>query len=100
MGYNGSENFPEGKRFGFLPAYSLGWIASNESFFPKTDYITYLKVRGSLGKVGNDNIGGARYLYLPDTWQYVNGYNAGGGYTFGGLNDRNNIQGAQENVIG
>lgn len=100
MGYNGSENFPEGKRFGFLPAYSLGWIASNESFFPKTDYITYLKVRGSLGKVGNDNIGGARYLYLPDTWQYVNGYNNGGGYTFGTLNDRNRIQGAQENVLG
>lgn len=106
MGYNGSENFPEGKRFGFLPAYSLGWIASNESFFPKTDYITYLKIRGSLGKVGNDGINipgtntSARYLYLPDTWQYVNGYNAGGGYTFGTLNDRNRIQGAQENVLG
>lgn len=106
MGYNGSENFPEGKRFGFLPAYSLGWIASNESFFPKQDYITYLKVRGSLGKVGNDGINipnsdvAARYLYLPDTWQYVQGYNAGGGYTFGTLNDRNTIQGARENVLG
>lgn len=100
MGYNGSENFPEGKRFGFLPAYSAGWIASNESFFPKNDYVTYLKVRGSLGKVGNDNIGGARYLYLPDTWQYGQGYNNGGGYTFGTLNDRNTIQGAYESVIG
>ncbi|WP_413666617.1 TonB-dependent receptor [Mucilaginibacter sp. Mucisp86] len=106
MGYNGSENFPEGKRFGFLPAYSLGWLASNESFFPKQDYVTYLKIRGSLGKVGNDGINipgtstSARYLYLPDTWQYVNGYNAGGGYTFGTLNDRNRIQGARENVLG
>lgn len=102
MGYNGSENFPEGKRFGFLPAYSLGWIASNESFFPKTDYVTYLKVRGSLGKVGNDGIyvpGSnppqlARYLYLPDTWKY------GDSYTFGTLNDRNSVQGAMENVLG
>jgi TonB-linked SusC/RagA family outer membrane protein len=100
MGYNGSENFPEGKRFGFLPAYSLGWVASNESFFPKNDYVTYLKVRGSLGKVGNDNIGGARYLYLPDTWQYGQGYNNGGGYTFGTLSDRNTIKGAYESVIG
>jgi TonB-linked SusC/RagA family outer membrane protein len=106
MGYNGSENFPESKRFGFLPAYSAGWIASNESFFPKTDYITYLKIRGSLGKVGNDGINipgtqtSARYLYLPDTWQYASGYNNGGGYTFGTLNDRNTIQGALENVLG
>ena len=100
VGYNGSENFPEDKRFGFLPAYSLGWVASNESFFPKNDYVTYLKVRGSLGKVGNDNIGGARYLYLPDTWQYGQGYNNGGGYTFGILNERNTIQGAYESVIG
>lgn len=94
MGYNGSENFPEGKRFGFLPAYSLGWVASKEKFFPKTDYITYLKIRGSLGKVGNDIIGGARYLYLPNTWQYT------GGYYFGTLNDRNFVQGAAESVIG
>lgn len=94
MGYNGSENFPEGKRFGFLPAYSAGWIPSSEAFFPKNDYVTFLKFRGSVGKVGNDNIGGARYLYLPDTWGY------GGGYTYGTLNDRNNVQGAYESVIG
>ena len=102
MGYNGSENFPEGKRFGFLPAYSLGWLASNESFFPKSDYVTYVKVRGSLGKVGNDHITipgtnppiDARYLYLPDTWQY------GGGYTFGTLNNRNPVTGAYENTLG
>ncbi|HTN19359.1 MAG TPA: TonB-dependent receptor [Pelobium sp.] len=100
MGYNGSENFPEGKRFGFLPAYSAGWVASNEAFFPKNDYVTYLKFRGSVGKVGNDiiKIPGtndlARYLYLPDTWAYDRGY------YFGTLNDRNLVQGAKESVIG
>lgn len=100
MGYNGSENFPEGKRFGFLPAYSLGWVASNEDFFPKNDYISYLKIRGSRGKVGNDNIGGARYLYLPDVWAYGGSGYSYMGYTFGTLNDKNTLQGAQEGTLG
>ncbi len=98
MGYNGSENFPKGLRFGFLPAYSLGWVISNESFFPKNDIFTYLKLRGSVGKVGNDNVtvNGVtrRYLYLPNTWNYS------GGYYFGTLADRNNIGGAEEGTVG
>lgn len=82
MGYNGSENFPEGKRFGWFPAYSAGWVASEESFFPKTDWITFLKIRGSYGEVGNDKIsdifnGGQRFLYLPSTYGYGGGYNFG-----------------------
>lgn len=93
-GYNGSENFPERQRFGFLPAYSLGWVASKESFWPTNDYITFLKVRGSLGKVGNDVIGGARYLYMPDTWQY------NGGYNFGVTGNRSWVQGAEEARLG
>lgn len=64
MGYNGSENFPEGKRFGFFPSFSAGWVASNESFFPKNELLTLFKIRGSYGEVGNDKIGGSRYLYL------------------------------------
>ncbi len=48
MGYNGSENFPEGKRFGFFPAYSLGCVASKRRFLAENDYVTFLKVRGSL----------------------------------------------------
>ena len=41
MGFNGTENFAPGKRFGFFPAYSLGWVVSEESFFPKNDYVTF-----------------------------------------------------------
>lgn len=67
-GYNGTEQFLEGNRFGFFPAYSAGWVVSNEKFFPKGDAITFLKVRGSYGEVGNDQIGGRRYLYLPSTF--------------------------------
>lgn len=70
-GYNGTENFAPGKRFGFFPAYSLGWVVSEEPFFPKTPIISYFKVRASYGEVGNDKIGGLRFLYLPTA--YVSG---------------------------
>ncbi|WP_159475005.1 TonB-dependent receptor [Dyadobacter sp. 3J3] len=71
VGYNGTENFAPGKRFGFFPAYSLGWVASQEPFFPKTAFVTFLKVRGSYGEVGNDNIGGTRFLYRPTSYSSV-----------------------------
>lgn len=69
IGYNGSENFPDDKRFGFFPAVSAGWTISRENFFPKQGIISFLKIRGSYGEVGNDQIGGRRYLYLPDKWR-------------------------------
>lgn len=69
-GYNGTENFAPGKRFGFFPAYSLGWVASEESFFPKNDMVSLLKLRGSYGEVGNDKIGGERFLYRPTAYVY------------------------------
>lgn len=77
-GYNGSENFPEGKRFGFFPAASLGWILTNEPFFPENNILTYFKIRASYGEVGNDKVGGSRYLYLPSTWAYTSGMNSDG----------------------
>lgn len=71
VGYNGTENFAPGRRFGFFPAYSLGWVASEESFFPKNKILTYLKIRGSYGEVGNDKIGGNRFLYNPSSYQFT-----------------------------
>ena len=76
-GYNGSENFPAGKRFGFFPAFSLGWIASEEDFFPKTDVMSHAKIRASYGEVGNDRLGPYRYLYRPSV------YALSGRYYFG-----------------
>lgn len=67
-GYNGTEQFQESNRFGFFPAYSAGWVISKESFFPSGKAFTFLKIRGSYGEVGNDQIGGRRYLYLPSTF--------------------------------
>lgn len=68
VGYNGTENFAPGNRFGLFPAYSLGWVASKEAFFPKTKMINLVKIRGSYGEVGNDNIGGSRFLYRPTSY--------------------------------
>lgn len=64
-GYNGSENFAPGKRFGLFPSVSLGWLVSEEKFMQKAKpVISLLKIRGSWGKVGNDQIGGnRRFIY-------------------------------------
>lgn len=70
VGYNGTENFAPGKRFGLFPALSLGWVVSEESFFGENNIISFLKLRGSYGEVGNDKIGGARFLYLPTAYLY------------------------------
>lgn len=72
LGYNGSEQFAKGHRFGFFPAFSAGWIVSNESFLKDNRFLTKLKLRASYGKVGNDNLGGSRFLYLDDI-QFVSG---------------------------
>ena len=71
LGYNGSENFAPGKRYGLFPSVSLGWIPSEEAWWSgMKKYIGYLKFRGSFGIVGNDNTNGARFLYLPGAWQF------------------------------
>lgn len=76
IGYNGSENFPPDSRYGFFPSVSAGWILSDEEFMSAFENINFLKLRGSFGEVGNDKIGGQRWLYLTD-------YVGGGGYEFG-----------------
>ena len=76
LSYNGSENFPSDKRYGFFPSASLGWIVNDESFLKNVQWLNLLKIRGSIGLVGNDKIGGQRWLYLSD-------FAAGDGYEFG-----------------
>ena len=65
FGYNGSENFAKGNRFGFFPSVAAGYNISMEPWFePALDVVSYLKLRGSWGLVGNDRIGGERFLYM------------------------------------
>lgn len=80
VGYNGSENFAPENRYGFFPAGSLGWVISEEPFFqPLKKYVGYLKLRGSVGLVGNDKNGSDRFIYLPGKYTYE----GNGGYFFG-----------------
>ena len=72
VGYNGSENFAPGKRFGVFPAGSVGWVISDEPFFkPLKKIFSFVKLRASWGLVGNDKIGGSRFMYIPDPY-FVN----------------------------
>lgn len=94
IGYNGSENFAEEKRFGVFPAVSAGWILTEEPFMDNLSFIEYMKVRLSYGLVGNDKIGGNRFLYLPDSYDPTSG-----GYNFG-TNIPSNQTAAAEGQIG
>jgi len=69
IGYNGSEQFSPEKRFGFFPAFSAGWLVTNESFLKDNSALTNLKLRASWGKVGNDAFGSTRFLYLDNISQ-------------------------------
>ena len=71
-GYNGSEQFAKGHRYGFFPATSVGWVVSNENFMKRFRWISNLKFRFSYGKVGSDKLGSKRFLYL-DNIQLSNG---------------------------
>ncbi|MBR5431018.1 MAG: TonB-dependent receptor, partial [Bacteroidales bacterium] len=62
--YNGSEQFAPGKKMGFFPSMSLGWIFSEEPWMKYQDTITFGKVRASVGQVGNDNMNGSRFAFL------------------------------------
>ncbi|HTJ14836.1 MAG TPA: TonB-dependent receptor [Dinghuibacter sp.] len=66
FGYNGSEKFAPDHRFGFFPTIGAGYVISNENFWKGgvSKVFTRLKIRGSYGLVGNDNIGKQRFFYL------------------------------------
>lgn len=79
FGYNGSENFAPGHRYGFFPSGAIGWVISNESFMADlTPKINKLKLRASVGQVGNDDIGSSRrFAYITTINQSVSGYRFG-----------------------
>ncbi len=78
FGYNGSENFASGHRFGFFPAYSLAWNIAEESIVKKNlKWMSMFKIRFSAGRVGNDDLG-TRFPYL---YTIANSFNIGGNTT-------------------
>ena len=74
-GYNGSENFAPGKtRYGLFPSASVGWVISEENFMKHVPFINYLKIRASIGKVGNDLGQSSRFMYMEGTWSEAGSY--------------------------
>lgn len=76
--YSGSDNFEPGKRFGFFPAVSAGWVISNEDFLTDNQVISYLKLNAATGLTGSDRLGST------GRWGYQQYYNNGTGITIGG----------------
>ncbi len=75
-GVNGSNRyFPNGTtRYGFFPAFGLGWNITKESFMENSAWLNNLKLSGSYGKVGND---------VPGYFSYIQRYNNGAAAYFG-----------------
>lgn len=81
FGYNGSENFAPGKRYGFFPSFALGWYISEEPFMEQLkSTFSKIKLRGSYGLVGNDKLDGRRFAYITTI-------NETAGYSWGLNND-------------
>ena len=79
--YNGSENFADGHRWGFFPAFSVAWNLGEEPFMRKLcPWMDMFKIRFSYGKVGSDTTGSDRFPYLYTIVRNSDGNN---GYTFG-----------------
>ncbi|TAM98639.1 MAG: TonB-dependent receptor [Chitinophagaceae bacterium] len=82
--YDGSDIFPPNHRFGFFPSVSAGWVLSEEPFFKDAvPAVNFLKIRGSWGQLGNDQVNPFQFL---STYSLIGGGSYGGGYTFGGTN--------------
>ena len=78
--YDGSSIFNDGKRWGFFPSVSAGWVMTNEKFMEKTkSWLDFLKIRASWGQNGNNRI--PKYQYLATIRQ--SGGSGDSGYKFG-----------------
>jgi TonB-linked SusC/RagA family outer membrane protein len=85
FGYTGSENFQQGRRFGFFPSVALGWVPTQYEFVKsKLPWISFFKIRGSYGTVGNDRISDTRFPYLTIVNSNVS---AGWGYKESGISE-------------
>ncbi|MDR3341160.1 MAG: TonB-dependent receptor [Candidatus Symbiothrix sp.] len=75
---DGSSRFAPGKRWGYFPAFSLGWRLSEEGFLNKPDFLNDLKILGGWGSLGNQDVGAFQYYPLMRNGQ--------GQYIFGSDN--------------
>ena len=98
---DGSENFAPSRRWGTFMSASLGWVISEEKFFENLkNTVNFLKIRGSYGTLGNDNIGGVSFPFYSRFDLYSggtasNGFaNNLGDYVFGEILTKGMVPGA------
>ncbi|TDP02069.1 SusC/RagA family TonB-linked outer membrane protein [Flavobacterium sp. 245] len=82
---DGSSRFGKNERFAVFPAFSAGWVMSQEEFLKDNTVLSYLKLKASWGEVGNAEVGNfaSRQLYRP------NSYNLKSGLTFSQAGNNN-----------
>src|SRR6478736_2760821 len=82
--YDGHYHFAPDKRWAYFPAFSLGWVMSNEKFMQSLTFLNHLKIRGSWGKSGNLPV---QNTQTAPPFAYVDAYTlAGNAYAFGNSN--------------
>jgi TonB-dependent starch-binding outer membrane protein SusC len=83
--YDGSSRFPEGNRYGLFPSISVGWRLSKENFFQNAvPWVSDLKIRGSWGELGNQEVGDYPYqslISLGQNYPFGNSISAGAAVT-------------------
>ncbi|EON78735.1 TonB-dependent receptor [Lunatimonas lonarensis] len=82
---DGSSKFAPERRWGYFPAFSLGWRVSEEDFFRNINFISNLKLTGGWGQLGNQNVPGLQYLALISSGRR---YSFGGNQTVGAAQSR------------
>ncbi|MCG8307135.1 MAG: SusC/RagA family TonB-linked outer membrane protein [Cytophagales bacterium] len=78
--HDGSSRMPTHNRWGTFPSFSAGWVMTEESFMSNTGFLSFLKLRGSWGQLGNQEIGNYAYVQNISTGQdYLPGGDIAGG---------------------
>ncbi|WP_431242380.1 SusC/RagA family TonB-linked outer membrane protein [Flavobacterium sp. P21] len=72
---DGSSRFGKNERFAVFPAFSAGWVMSQEEFLKDNTVLSYLKLKASWGQVGNAEVGNfaSRQLYRPSSYNLKSG---------------------------
>lgn len=86
---DGSSKFGSNNKYGNFPSFSAGWVISDENFMRNFSKISFLKLRGSYGKVGNNNIGNYTYLAGVNQNNYVFNNQLAPGSSLNGIGNPN-----------
>jgi len=76
--YDGTSRMSPDNRWGGFPSVSAGWVVTNEDFIGELGPVSFLKIRGSWGQLGNQNIGGSNF------YPYAQTIGTGQNYLWGG----------------